>query len=242
MRIAYKNSHSRLFLLDYDGTLVDFHIQPEEATPSQRVLAILRRLSAAPGNTIVIVSGRDQNFLEKQFLGLPLTLIAEHGLFVKPPDQPWQAVAQPDSSWKTPIKEVMARSAQAVEGSFVEEKTGSLVWHYRPAADQETAANEARQLLARLEKILPPDGLKLLNGHKNIEVKLSLTNKGEAVRAWLNKPHDFVLAAGDDVTDEDLFAALPGSAWSIKIGPGESKATLHLPAPNTLVDLLESLA
>ncbi len=36
-----------------------------------------------PKNQIVIISGRSKDFLEKQFMGVNVTLVAEHGYFIK---------------------------------------------------------------------------------------------------------------------------------------------------------------
>ena len=54
-------------------------------------------------------------------------------------------------------------------------------------------------------------------------------NKGAAAGRWLGRgPYDLVLAAGDDTTDEDLFAALPARAWSLRVGLGETRARFSL--------------
>jgi trehalose-6-phosphatase len=52
---------------------------------------------------------------------------------------------------------------------------------------------------------------------------------------------DFVMAAGDDVTDEDLFARLPDSAWTIHVGRNESRAKYYLSNPEEMVALLAQL-
>ena len=57
----------------------------------------------------------------------------------------------------------------------------------------------------------------------------------------LGFPAGFVLAAGDDVTDEDLFGALPSSAWSLRVGPGESRARFSVSGPSDLLEILEEL-
>jgi trehalose-6-phosphatase len=53
---------------------------------------------------------------------------------------------------------------------------------------------------------------------------------------------EFIMAAGDDVTDEDLFARVPDSAWTIHVGRNQSKAKHYLPGPDEMVSLLTDLA
>ena len=67
-------------------------------------------------------------------------------------------------------------------------------------------------------------------------------SKGHAAKIWLEKlKWDFVLAAGDDYTDEDLFAVLPENAYSIKVGSGLSKARFNLDSMTELRGLLKEL-
>jgi hypothetical protein len=49
---------------------------------------------------------------------------------------------------------------------------------------------------------------------------------------------DFILAAGDDVTDEDLFAQLPASAWTIHVGRNRSRAKYYVEGPDEMIALI----
>ena len=67
-------------------------------------------------------------------------------------------------------------------------------------------------------------------------------NKGTHFATHLaGEPWDFILAAGDDWTDEALFAALPPSAFSIRVGITASSARLNVETVASILDLLESL-
>ena len=79
----YQNAGQRILFLDYDGTLVSFAKYPELATIDKNTLEIIKMLSCDPKNQIVIISGRGKDFLEKQFSGVNVTLVAEHGYFIK---------------------------------------------------------------------------------------------------------------------------------------------------------------
>ena len=80
---AYKTAKNRLLLLDYDGTLVEFNEKPNLAIPSPQLLKTIEKLIQQPNTDVVIISGRDQLFLDKWFGRMKLTLVAEHGYFIK---------------------------------------------------------------------------------------------------------------------------------------------------------------
>jgi len=76
-----------------------------------------------------------------------------------------------------------------------------------------------------------------------IEVRNSGVNKGTIASHWLSKAViDFILAAGDDETDEDLFRILPSFAYSIRIGVASTHAGYNLLEPAEMTELLRSLA
>ena len=68
-------------------------------------------------------------------------------------------------------------------------------------------------------------------------------NKGEVAARLATgfRRKAFVLAMGDDRTDEDLFGALPRSAWTIRVGTGSTTARFRLPGPRDVKRLLRSL-
>ncbi|GLD98062.1 hypothetical protein PINS_up019285 [Pythium insidiosum] len=82
----YERSQRRLFLLDYDGTLVSYQSMAELAEPTPAVLSCLEELSADPQNAVYIISGRDKGRLQEWFGYLPrVGLAAEHGYWFRPP-------------------------------------------------------------------------------------------------------------------------------------------------------------
>jgi trehalose 6-phosphate synthase/phosphatase len=80
-----------------------------------------------------------------------------------------------------------------------------------------------------------------MQGNKVLEIKNPRVTKAEAARRWLQRNYDFVLAIGDDVTDEALFGILPPSAYSVKVGRGRTQAQYRLPSSKEVVDLLRKL-
>lgn len=241
IKAKYARSRRRLFLLDYDGTLVGYKAIPSEAVPTPDVLAMLKRLSEDPKNYVVVISGRAHETLDEWLGTLPLAFAAEHGFFVKEKDGDWRMVYKQSSDWKDIIHPVMEAARKELPGAIVEEKVSSLVWHYRNANLQQALPIMSR-LEMQLQLLVKSQNLLLYPGHMVLEVKVSSVNKGIAAKHWLGqKEWDFVLGAGDDRTDEDLFAALPDNGFSIKIGPGESRAKFVFSGPQTFVNFLDTL-
>ncbi|WP_121444862.1 trehalose-phosphatase [Brockia lithotrophica] len=73
-----------------------------------------------------------------------------------------------------------------------------------------------------------------------LDAKAGMT-KGSAARRFL-RDQSFIFAAGDDVTDEDLFRALPETAIAVRVGAKPSHATYAVPTPQDLRKILEAFA
>ena len=226
---AYHKSRSRILLLDYDGTLVNFHSKPEEAVPDNELYGILNNIAAFKENDIVIISGRDRAFLEKHFnKSINLTLVAEHGAWIKHPGAEWELTIHTDTGWKKLIFPLLEKYVRHTPGTFIEEKNFSLAWHYRNA-DCDLASMNSRELVIQLLNYISNLNLGLMEGDRVIEVKSHENSKGKAaLKLILMKQYDFILAAGDDMTDETMFEKLPDNAFSIKIGLGNTTAKYNL--------------
>jgi trehalose 6-phosphate synthase/phosphatase len=82
-----------------------------------------------------------------------------------------------------------------------------------------------------------------LEGNKVLEIKPAGLHKGTAAARWLGTEHpDFILAMGDDHTDEDLFGVLPPAAYTVKVGSApRSLARYFIPGPAEVRQLLRKL-
>lgn len=240
----YSTVENRLIMLDYDGTLVPFADEPIAAKPDAQIISILKKLSSIEQNHVVVLSGRDRETLEKWLGDLHLTLVAEHGGWVKPQGQnSWDmTVTPPDDNWKKDIRPVLELFVSRIPGSCIEEKFFSLVWHYRTASN-ESASIAARELLDTLSQLSTNLNIQVLPGNKILEVRNAGISKGMYYLRFhsANAPK-FILAIGDDWTDEDLFSVLPPQAYSIKVAPRISKARFNLRSVNDVRALLEKLA
>ncbi|MBN1392129.1 MAG: bifunctional alpha,alpha-trehalose-phosphate synthase (UDP-forming)/trehalose-phosphatase [Sedimentisphaerales bacterium] len=238
----YNKSSKRLFLLDYDGTLVGFVGKPEEAAPDKALLTLLQTLAADAKNEIVIISGRDKATLNYWLGNLNASLIAEHGAWIKGKKAPdWQVIEPLRNDWKQTIRPILELYTDRTPGSFVEEKDFSLVWHFRKS-DPELAYLRKQELKGAVVSLTANLDIGVFEGSKILEVKNIGINKGQVAKLWLSRQKwDFIFAAGDDYTDEDLFAVLPENAYSIRVGHGISKARFNLDSVSDLRLLIEQL-
>jgi len=228
IREKFKNSRHPLFLLDYDGTLTGFKNQPEDAKPDEDLLHLLNSISASEMNEVYIISGRDHKTLSKWFASLRLNLIAEHGVYKKRCFQEWTVYNGLDGSWKNRVKSLLEKFVKQTPGSFIEEKSHSLAWHYRKAS-VDIGKNNANELYKILKTWSCNLNINILNGNKVLEVTNAMVNKGTSVQELVSDGiYDFILAIGDDHTDELLFSQLPDLACCIKVGTANTCAEYRL--------------
>jgi trehalose 6-phosphate synthase/phosphatase len=190
-----------------------------------------------------VVSGRPRADLERWFGALPLDLHAEHGFWSRARGSgTWTPLDPGAAAWKGEIRPVLEDIARRTPGSFVEEKTVTLAWHYR-RSDPELAGEHARALRARLAERLEAEALEVLGGAKVLEIRPRGVHKGRVVpRILADAPNAAaVIAIGDDRTDEDIFAALPPSAHTIHVGNANSRAAYRLPHAVAVRRLLRSI-
>ena len=239
---AYKQSKERLIFLDYDGTLVGFNENPDDSKPDQELIEILERLTKDKNNHIVIISGRGRQFLEEWMKPYSLDIVAEHGVWIKRMGKPFKTFIKINASWKKETMSLLERYVNRTPGSFVEEKDYSLVWHYRKV---ETGLGEVRtrELTSHLKYMTANENLEVLEGDMIVEIKNSEINKGKAAQKLMEiyPEADFLLALGDDFTDEDTFKAMPEEAYTIKVGTSASEAKFSVNSYKEVRKLLNEI-
>lgn len=239
---AYKNAEKRIIFLDYDGTLTGFHKDPQMAMPDKELYSIIKKLITIDKNTIVIISGRDKETLAKWFDRYNrLAFIAEHGVWNKNPEAEWEMTDQIEKEWMGIIEPVLQNFVDRTPRSFIEYKNYSIVWHYRDA-DPDMGQQRAWELKDDLKNYIANLNLEIMDGDKVIEIKNAGINKGKAA---LNKigtiEFDFILALGDDWTDEYTFNSLPESAHTIKVGTKTTSAKYYIKDVKGVRNLLSQL-
>lgn len=256
---AYRGSHSRLILLDYDGTMM-----PQASinkTPSREVISVLNYLCSDPENMVFIVSGRDKDCLSKWFSPCEkLGLSAEHGYFTRwSKDSPWETCGlTTDFEWKMIAEPVMALYTEATDGSFIEHKESAMVWHHQEA-DPYFGSCQAKELLDHLESVLANEPVVVIRGQHIVEVKPQGLSKGKVVEDLISsmrskgKSPDFLLCIGDDRSDEDMFESIARSVsnpalptisnmFACTVGLKPSMAKYYLEDSSEVIKLLEGLA
>lgn len=238
----YRHAGRRLVLLDYDGTLMPFAPRPEDVAPSSDVRRIVRALSEDPANEVVIVSGRDRETLEAWLGDLDVDIVAEHGVWLRGRSGEWVTIEPMSDAWKPRVAALLEMFVDRTPGSFIEEKDFSLVWHYRQV-NGEMAETRVLELKAALASVVTDWGLAVMDGNKVLEIKAANVDKGRAAHRWMCREDlDFILAFGDDRTDEDVFEAAPEGAWTIKVGPGPTQARNSVRGVGDVRSLLTRLA
>lgn len=237
---AYDDAESRLILLDYDGTLSPFVKKPEDAVPSSKVIELLKRMNADSKNKVVINSGRNHQILDKWFKGLDLDFAAEHGMFYKENNK-WHKNIPEKIIWDEEILNIIQHAIDKTPRSFMEQKEASLVWHYRNV-DVWLAELRSQQLVNALIGPCSRLNLQIVPGNKVVEIKPPEFTKGsEVLRRMDKKNYDFVLAIGDDTTDEDMFRVLPPEGVSVKVGNFSQAAKYRIPLQSSVVPFLTNL-
>ncbi|KAI9735908.1 MAG: threalose-6-phosphate phosphatase [Cirrosporium novae-zelandiae] len=253
----YRLAKHRLFMFDYDGTLTPIVRDPQAAIPSDRVIRTLKTLASDPRNSVWIISGRDQVFLDEWMGHIPeLGLSAEHGCFIRHPrSDKWENLAaKTNMDWQKEVIDIFQHYMERTQGSFIERKRVALTWHYR-RADPEYGAFQARECRKHLENSVAKKwDVEVMAGKANIEVRPRFVNKGEIVKKLVNEfkteegmSPEFIYCLGDDFTDEDMFRALRNSnlpddhvfACTVGASSKQTLANWHLLEPS---DVIASIA
>lgn len=238
----YDRAKSRLILLDYDGTLKGFvnSLHERHSRPTDKVKKLLKSLTKDKKNKVIIISGRPRNALEKYFENQDLGLVAEHGGWVFDAGG-WIQSSLTAKKWKKVLKPILDQFVARTAGSELEEKEFSFVWHYRRASP-DLAYVRKEELKRKLRAALKTDDIGVFDGQKIVEIKPKRMNKGVIVSELVTKNNwDFILAIGDDYTDEDMFTALPGDAYSINVGVQATNARFQLNCVDEVLKLIKSL-
>lgn len=220
-----------LFFLDYDGTLAPIVDDPEAAVPHPEAPELLRKLNER--YPLWIVTGRDLQALSS-FLDRPYPAIGLHGA------QEGTVGGEGHHLMSNAAAEALRHLRQSVpslEGLRVEDKDQSFAVHYRAVTDEAEARAQLETWLADL-----PDVLDAIWGKKVVELRPEGLTKGTAVRRIADEHPDHVpVYLGDDVTDEDAFAALQSmerETITIKVGNGDTRAADRLDGPDAVMEYL----
>lgn len=238
--------------LDFDGVLAPLGDDPMGVTMAPGAAEALAAIAARPDMTVALVSGRrleDIVTLAQPPVGA--LLAASHGV-----EHGWVTAdgtsAEPleptpaERDLLARLDDAVAAIAADVEGAWVERKTFARVLHTRTAEDGEAA--EATDLAVDGPAGWP--GVHVIVGKSVVELAVRDVTKADGV-AWvreraaadagLTAADVAVVFAGDDTTDEHALVALGPDDLGVKVGPGQTAATLRVSDEPAVVDLLRAL-
>lgn len=232
-----------LIASDFDGTLSPLAAEPSLAKPNREAVAALHALAVMPQTHVAIISGRSLRDLALvSGFSDEVHLVGSHGSEFDP-----DFVRRLDPALvqlRDRVRDDLRAIARTANGFLVEEKPGSIAFHYRLADEQ--AAVGAVDMISRGPAADPRIHLK--RGHRVIELSVVPTNKGEALASIRHRiGATAAIFIGDDESDEDAFATLCGPDAGIKVGDGATKAHFRVSdtcqaahALATLVELREA--
>ncbi|MFI8631780.1 trehalose-phosphatase [Microbacterium sp. NPDC077663] len=234
-----------LVALDFDGTLSPLVDEPMTARMTPAARDAVAALLSAPDTFVAFVSGRtlaDLRVIAEHEDDSPILLAGSHGAEYWIPGAPADdAAAEEDPALRDRLRGEAERLADGVPGAWVEPKTFGFGIHFRTVADGDSA-ERLRSDVDRLMADAAP-GWRRRQGHDIVEYAFTDAGKDaavvhlrEVVRATA------VVFAGDDVTDEDALRSLGSSDCGIRVGAGETAASVRVRDIEELAGLLSTLA
>jgi len=245
---------ARLVALDFDGTLAPLVDDPLAARMTPAARAAVDRLGAALEGTttrLALVSGRNlADLAERGDPPVGTFLVGSHGAetgHVTPDGVdavPLELTAEQADALGT-LRAALAEAVAGREGAWVQDKPSAAVLHTRLASAEDTEAAESAA-----DAVAERLGLHAMHGKDVVEIGVVPTSKGEAVDRLRDAVgHDAgtsgrtrVLYAGDDTTDETVFAVLGPGDLGLKVGGGATSASHRVPDADALAEALDLLA
>lgn len=220
-------ARERVLMLDYDGTLAPFQVRRERVVPYPGIVKALDGIMQDESTRVIIVSGRRAADL----IGLlPLKKQPEiwggHGWERLLPDG-MLAAQEPAGEVRRRLRRAwdLAREL-ATAGARIERKPAGVALHWRGLPVLAVAKVRERALSAWLP-LVQGNELELLSFDGGVELRALGCNNQQSVNAILSETAvDSAIAyLGDDITDEDAFAAVKSRGVAILVRP-QYRATL----------------
>ena len=224
----YRASETRLFMLDYEGTLASHETRTSyQFTSPQRTIDALTALASTKGNIMYVMSGKRPEELHILFERVPgLGIIAENGCFLRFHDSD-EWIEAPDldqiQGWKECLRHIIQYYSDRLEGSYIEDRHCSMVLVTKECDDQVAAARAAGECASHIN-----DACQCLKIHAvpiegGLVAESTLWSKGTAatkIFEYIKKQcsakgiehPSFLMVAGDSRDDEVIYH------WANKLG------------------------
>ncbi|KAG2510545.1 hypothetical protein BBO99_00008847 [Phytophthora kernoviae] len=248
----YERSQRRLFLLDYDGLAAEhgYWFRPASKHPSTFAL------EAADS---VFASGVDHLSNEESLLVTETMPVAESVVqassstngCVSLERAPWQCMfSDVELDWRDEVESILEHFTERTPGSLLDVKDCCYTWHFRDA-DPTFGLKQAKDMQLHFDQMLRdlPVVVVMCRIKKYVMIRPWRVNKGRAVSRILEyeseTPYftaldfDFILALGDERTDEDMFDVVQGSnCYTCTVGMKVSRAQYYLDDPDEVLRVL----
>jgi trehalose-phosphatase len=235
--------------MDFDGTLVEFQVNPSAVKlppPRQTLLQKLAQRSDFSGG---IVSGRRISDLrERAFAGSSLFYAGLHGLEIEGPGlryvHPGVALAAPTIGF---LVNELRSATIGLSGVFVEDKGLSVVLHFR-AASKSDQLHATTRFYALSEPFVDSGTLRLQPGDHVMELLPNIDwAKADAVKSIIRhvesqyKQTVWPVYIGDDASDEDAFDEVGDAGLTIGVSNRATRAAFSIPNPSAVEQLLRAI-
>lgn len=210
-----------------DGTLLELAHAPDAVQVASATLDLVHGVHVITGGALALITGRSIVDVDQLFGGAPLPVAGQHGLERRDGGGVW-TVADDGTEGMAIARSRLTDVAEAFDGLLMEDKGRSLALHYRAAPQLESYVLDAvRSLSADLG-----DEYVVQLGKYVVELRPAGTDKGEAIRAFMNEEPFFgrtPVFIGDDVSDEHGFAVVNEmDGYAVKVGEGATIARWRL--------------
>lgn len=237
-----RSASARVLMLDYDGTLAPFRVRPADAAPYSGVIPVLDGIMESGRTRVVIVSGRwTKDLLPLIGLKRRPEVWGSHG---------WEHLRAGSDGDATPVRATAVGRLATVDdwaaeleaiGARTERKPAGIAFHWR-GLSLDRIAEIHRALSEKWTALGPSSGLGWHDFDGGIELRAAGRDKGDVVRALAAESGSEAALAylGDDLTDEDAFAAMPehGAAVLVRTEFRPTAATLWIKPPEELIAFL----
>jgi trehalose 6-phosphate phosphatase len=226
LRAAFVPERNIALFLDVDGTLLEIAATPDAVKVPAALRNTLQLAAAREGGALALISGRRIAELDTLFAPCVFPAAGQHGLERRDAQG---AITRPDidSALLQPARAALTELQTEHKGLLLEDKGTALAMHYRLAPKCESLV---RTVMTELAGSLVGQ-FELRSGKCVLELAPEGYSKRTAIEAFMAEP-PFAgrtpVFVGDDVTDEDGFAAVNAlGGYSIRVGQCGATAARH---------------
>lgn len=221
-------STTAALFLDFDGTLADIALHPDQVVVNEPLPELLLALRERLAGALAVLTGRPLASVDRLLHPARLAGAGLHGAELRF-DGAGAAALRAHPGGAAPIAETLRMRFAADLRIFVEDKGAAVALHFRRAPER------AAECEAAVRELAPDAVFDVICGRRVVEARPRGADKGVALEALASHP-PFTgrkpVFVGDDATDEDGFAAAARlGGYGVKVGAGPTGATYRIAEP-----------